>query len=266
MAGLRATFRLLVIAKLTAIGYLAVVVGSLFTRPWPRRRARWRQLCFRRWSRALLAVMGARLETTGTAPAAPFFLVTNHLSYVDVLVLASLVDGVFIARSDAAGWPVVGALCRSVGTLFVDRRLKRDLPRVVAAIDRTLAAGQGVVLFPEGTSTRGEEVARFHPSLLEVAARARYPVSYASLGYATADGVAAAETAVCWWGDMELTPHLWGLLRLPGFRATVAFGDGRIQDDDRKRLAGRLWRAVDGLFTPVVGPAETPSRITECRS
>ena len=255
MAGLRATVRLLVIAKLTAIGYLAVTVGSLLTLPWLRGRARWRHLCFRWWSRSLLAVMGARVESTGEAPPAPFFLVTNHLSYVDVLVLASRVDGVFIAKSEADGWPVVGALCRSVGTLFVDRQLKRDLPRVIAAIDRTLAAGQGVVLFPEGTSSRGEEVARFHPSLLEVPARAGYPVSYASLGYGTAAGVDPADMTVCWWGDMELAPHLWGLLRLPGFRATVAFGDDPIQDDDRKRLAAKLHRAVAGLFTPVVGAA-----------
>ena len=202
--------------------------------------------------------MGARIERRGTPPEPPFFLVTNHLGYVDVLVLASQLDAVFIAKSEAAGWPIVGSLCRSVGTLFVDRRSKRDLPRVIAAIDRTLDAGQGVVLFPEGTSTRGEEVARFHPSLLEVAARAHYPVSFGSLGYATAEDSAPAHLAVCWWGNMELPGHFWQLLSLPGFRVTLAFGDERIQDNDRKRLAIRLWRKVDGLFTPVVGGAAEP--------
>ncbi len=251
MGTLRAVWRLFLLIKLTAIGYLAVVVGSLLTLPWPRRRARWRHLCFRRWSRALLAVMGARVASRGTPPEAPFLLVTNHLSYIDVLVLASRVDGTFIAKSEVAGWPLIGALCRSVGTLFVDRGLRRDLPRAIAAIDRTLAAGQGVVLFPEGTSTRGEKVTRFHPSLLEVAARAHTPVSYASLGYATAAGVAPAEMAVCWWGDMELAGHLWALLALPGFDATVAFGDERIEDGDRKRLAVKLQRAVADIFTPV---------------
>jgi 1-acyl-sn-glycerol-3-phosphate acyltransferase len=255
MTTLRAVWRLFLLLKLTAIGYLAVVTGSLLTLPWPRRRARWRHLCFRHWARSVLAVLGARVEARGTPPAPPFFLVTNHLSYVDVLVLASRVDGVFIAKSEVEGWPIIGGLCRSVGTLYVDRRLRRDLPRAIAAVDRTLAAGQGVVLFPEGTSTRGEEVARFHPSLLEVPARARYPVSYASLGYATEAGVAAAEMAVCWWGDMELAGHLWALLALPGFRATVAFGDERIRDDDRKRLAVRLRQAVAGLFTPVARSA-----------
>ena len=74
-------------------------------------------------------------------------------------------------------------------------------------------------------------------------------------GWARVLTVAPADLAVCWWGDMELMPHLWGLLRLPGFRATLAFGDGPIRDDDRKRLAERLHCAVAGLFTPVVGSA-----------
>ena len=259
MGTLRAVWRLFLVVKLTAIGYLTVTVGSLLTLPLPRRRARWRHLCFRLWSRAILAVLGARVESRGTPPEAPFFLVTNHLSYVDVLVLASQVDAVFIAKSEVAGWPFIGGLCRSVGTLFVDRRAHRDLPRVIAAIDGTLAAGQGVVLFPEGTSTRGEEVARFHPSLLQVAARARYPVSYGSLHYATPVDATPAHLAVCWWGDMEFSGHFWRLLALPGFRVTLAFGNERIQDEDRKRLATRLWRAVDGLFTPVVDSASEPA-------
>ncbi len=253
MGAPRATWRLLLIAKLTAVAYLAVVVGSLVTLPLPRRRARWRHRCFRTWSRWLLAVMGAQVKTHGRPPEPPFLLVTNHLSYIDVLVLASRVDAVFLAKSEVAEWPIIGSLCRSVGTLFVDRRARRDLPRAIAAIEGTLANGLGVALFPEGTSTRGETVAPFHPSLLEVAARADWPVAYASLGYATPEGAEPAHQAVCWWGDMELPGHLWRLLALPGFRATVAFGGERIRDDDRKRLAARLWQAVNDLFTPVAG-------------
>ena len=260
MGTLRAAWRLLLVTKLTAIAYLALLVGTLVTLPWPQRRLRWRNLCFRYGSRSLLAVMGARIERRGAAPEPPFFLVTNHLSYIDVLVLASLVDAaVFVSKSEVADWPAIGAICRSVGTLFVDRRARRDLPRVLTAIDRTLAGGQGVVLFPEGTSSQGADVGRFHPSLLEAAARARHPVSYASLGYGTATelGAAPAHLSVCWWGDMEFAGHLWRLLTLPGFRATVAFGEERIQDDDRKLLAARLWRAVDHLFTPVVRAPES---------
>lgn len=258
MRALRTSWRLFALVKLTSIFYFLLLVGLLVTLPSPRLTARWRNYCFRNWSRSLLAVMGCRVDCRGTVPEPPFFLVSNHLSYVDVLVLASRLDAVFIAKSEVSGWPVMGHLCRAVGTLFVDRGSRRDLPRVITETERVLARGQGVVLFPEGTSTPGAGVGRFHPGLLETAARARIPVSYATLGYRTAPGTPPAHLAVCWWGEMAFGGHLLGLLALPGFTATLTFGDERIREADRKRLAERLWEAVDSQFVPVVGAtAET---------
>ncbi len=256
---IRAAWRLFLVVKLTAFLHLALLVGSLVTLGLPRQRARWRHLCGRAWARSLLAAMGARVECRGRPPEPPFLLVANHLSYIDILILGSRVDGVFVAKSGVASWPIIGRLCRWMGTLFIDRRAHRDVPHVIEAIDRTLARGQGVVLFPESTSTRGEEVGTFHPALLEGAARSLYPASFASLSYATADAEPPAHLAICWWGNMEFRGHLWRLLALRGFRATVAFGDERIRDDDRKQLAARLWQAVHSLFTPVVGRARNAS-------
>lgn len=252
---LRAGWRLAALAALTGFFYLLLLAGPLASAGSRRRRARWRGFCFRNWSRALLAVMNARVEQRGSPPAPPFFLAANHLSYIDVLVLASRVDALFIAKAEVAGWPVMGRLCRSVGTLFVDRELRRDLPRVIAEIDAALASGEGVVLFPEGTSTPGAEVGPFRPALLEVAARTRRPVSYATLGYRTGTGARPAHLAVCWWGDMGFTGHLLKLLALPGFDATLIFGDAAIHEPDRKRLAARLRQAIDGQFVPVVDRA-----------
>ena len=80
-------------------------------------------------------------------------MVANHLGYVDVILLASQVEGVFVARGDLARWPLMGWLSRSVNTLFLDRANRRDLPRVGAEVAETLKRGVGVFLFPEGTST-----------------------------------------------------------------------------------------------------------------
>ncbi len=255
MGALRAAWRLAALAALTVFFYLLLLAGLLANAGSRRRGGRWRGFCFRNWSRALLAVMNARVEQRGSPPAPPFFLVANHLSYVDVLVLASRVDAVFIAKSEVAGWPVIGRLCRSVGTLFVDRELRRDLPRVIAEIDAELARGEGVVLFPEGTSTAGAGVGPFRPALLEVAARTRQPVSYATLGYRTPATARPAHLAVCWWGEMGFTGHLVKLLALPGFDASLVFGDEAIHEPDRKRLATRLRRAIDRHFVPVVDRA-----------
>ncbi len=252
MKTLRAGWRLLLVAKTTAFFYALVLAGTAVVAFAPRQRIRWRDFCFRNWSRWVLAILHVTVEHQGTPPRPPFFLVANHLSYIDILVLASHVDAVFIAKSEVRSWPIIGLLCRSVGTLFVDRGSRRDIPRVIAEIDRVLGHGQGIVLFPEGTSTPGFEVGRFRPSLLEVAARAGIPVSHASLSYDTGDESKPAHLTVCWWGDMEFPGHFWRLLALPRFTAKLSFGRDTIQDDDRKRLADRLQAAVERQFVPVV--------------
>lgn len=244
MGKLRAAGRLLAIGAVTGFYYALVTFGGLAGRLRTELGLRCRDFCLRNWSRALLRLMGARVSVRGAPPSPPFMLVSNHLSYVDVLVLASRVSPVFLAKSEVAGWPLVGALCRSVGTLFVDRRNRRDLPRVLAAIDRALERGQGVVVFPEGTSTSGEGVEPFYPPLLEVAARRPFPVSYATLSYSTPPGESPAREAVCWWGDLPFAEHMWRVLRVRRIHATLAFGAESVTAGDRKELAVRLQQSV----------------------
>ncbi len=110
-----------------------------------------------------------------------------------------------------------------------------------ALIDQALGEGQGVVLFAEGTSTRGDTVLPFKSSLLEQAARASFPVSYAALGYRTGEGEPPAHLSVCWWGEMTFMKHVIALLHLSQIQATVTFGAEPIQANDRKVLAERLW-------------------------
>jgi 1-acyl-sn-glycerol-3-phosphate acyltransferase len=252
MRTLLAIGRLAAVAALTGAFYLLWLTSSLVTWPWPRARIRCRNFSFRHWARSILWAMGARVSIGGVPPRAPFFLVSNHLSYVDIMILASQVDGVFIAKSEVATWPVVGLLCRSIGTLFVDRNAHRDLPRVLAEIERILGQRQGVILFPEGTSTAGADVGAFRPSLLEAAARGGLDVSYASLSYKTPSEHNPAHLTVCWWGDMGFADHFFKLLTLRGFEATVSFGAETVRHSDRKLLAAQLELAVRRLFVPVV--------------
>ena len=212
---------------------------------------RWRNFNFQKWARATAGLLGTRIAVNGTPPQAPFFMVSNHLSYMDIVTLASQLDCIFIAKSDVAGWPVLGSLCRSMGTIFVDRNSRKDVLRVNALIQAALAAGKGVLLFPEGTSTAGFEVLPFHSALLEPAARAGYPVSYATLRYQTPASEPPAHLSVCWWGEMTFPSHLYRLLQLTSFDAIVAFGSHSIRADDRKLLAKKLWDAVKEEFVPL---------------
>ncbi|MBI3449486.1 MAG: 1-acyl-sn-glycerol-3-phosphate acyltransferase [Acidobacteria bacterium] len=241
MSALRSILRVAGAAAVTAAGYAVLAAAS------PARRGR----VVRLWARAMLRILGARLEVRGKRPEGPFLLVANHLGYVDVLVLASQLDCVFVAKDDVASWPLVGRLCRTAGTLFVSRERKSDAPRAAARIESALREGRSVVLFPEGTSSEGATVLPFKSALLGAAARAGVPVACAALTYATSPGDAPARLAICWWGDMEFTRHLLDLLRLPRFAARLSFGAERVFNADRKVLAVRLWHSVRRQFEPV---------------
>jgi len=216
------------------------------------RTARWRTAWFQRWARGVLRVVGVRVELRGQPPHAASMLVSNHLSYLDVALLAAHLHCVFVAKAEVDGWPVVGAMCRLADTVFVERENKRDLPRVIGAVERILGQGRRVVVFPEGTSTKGDGLLPFRPSLLAPAAVAGIPVSYAALSYRTPQGCPPAHLAVCWWGGMPFTGHLIGMLRLPAILARLDFGEEPIVDHDRKELARRLQRAIESRFEPVV--------------
>ncbi|HWP42972.1 MAG TPA: lysophospholipid acyltransferase family protein [Blastocatellia bacterium] len=252
MNHLRAIIRAVAFTALTVGLYVVWAAGALFALPLERASYRWRCFVFRSWARATARLLGARIEIRGAPPEPPFFLVSNHLSYVDVAIFASAVDCVFIAKQDVSRWPLLGLLSRSMGTIFINREKRRDVARVNALIERALASGKGIVLFAEGTSTEGAAVRPFKPALLERAAALRLPVSYASISYSTPAGEAPAHLSVCWWGDMTFLDHLFALFRLPGFHATLAFGPRSIQETDRKLLALKLRQAVEEQFIPVV--------------
>lgn len=237
--------------------YAALMLGLPFAFRNPHR---WRALIFHKWAKATAAILCVKIAVRGTLPAPSFLLVSNHLSYVDVLAFASQLKCVFVARGDVAGWPVIGSLCRAAGTIFVDRDKRKDVARVNGRIDQALSNGLGVVLFAEGTSSRGDMVLPFKSSLLEQAARAGLAVHYAALCYRTREGEPPAHLSVCWWGEMTFVKHVIGLLSLSEIRATVAFGAEPIQANDRKVLAERLWTAVREQFVPIVASEEAAQR------
>lgn len=245
-----ASRRVVTAVAVTVPLYLAAAVGSLLLAPWPRRREAWRSRMLRCWARSLVRVLGMRVERSGAPPGAPFLLVANHLSYVDILVLGSELGGTFVTKAEIDRWPVLGSICRAAGMIFVDRTSRRDLVRVRGEIEEKLAAGRGVVLFIEGTTGPGRELLPFRPSLLEGAARDGYPVHWATLSYRTPEGAPPAVDSVCWYGGEGLATHVRRLVRLPRFTATVRFGVASVTERDRKRLADRLRREMEAGFEP----------------
>lgn len=213
----------------------------------------------RLWGRLCCRIMGVRVHFEGRPPEPPYFLVANHLSYLDIVVLYSEVEGYFLAKSEVASWPVLGWLASTTGTLYVNRSRKSDLKRVVPLVQERMSSGHGVIIFPEGTSTRGSAIERFKPSLFEVPVQTGHPVRTAALSYRTPEGTPHPELSVCWWGDMGFAEHALCLLTMPSIEAHVRFGDEPLLGEDRKELAQRAQDAVAALFEPVRHIEHSPS-------
>lgn len=228
--------------------FLLLITGMWATRPWPALRQRWRHRVVRRWARGLGRIVNMRVRTIGPRPRAPFFLVANHLSYVDIVLLFGELETVFVAKHELGQWPILGYLTRLVGTIFVDRQSRRDAIRVIEAIDRRIEEGDGVVVFPEGTSSDGSTVYPMKAALFEWAAQRRFPVQHAAIHYRTAPGAPPARDAVCWWGSRSFVPHVLELCQLKGFEATIRFGDDPLIGTDRSELALRAREAIEANF------------------
>jgi 1-acyl-sn-glycerol-3-phosphate acyltransferase len=214
------------------------------------RRREWRGTVFRAWARWCLWCAGVRVEVSGSPPAAPCFLVANHCGYVDIGLLASQVNSVFLSSDDVERIPFVGWMARSFGTVFIDRGKKRDLPAVTRVLGDALDRGELVVLFPEGTNSRGDRVHRFHPSLLQIAVERGAPVGWATLRHATGPHDVPASRSVCW-VDAPLWKHMLGFLALERVDSTLIFGSGTLRGTDRKSLARELEARVAAQFTPM---------------
>ena len=216
-----------------ALAENAIAIPS-FTRS---KRLHGRATWLHRWCRFACRVLGVRVRTHGSMPSAGL-LVSNHLSYLDVIVLSSIRPCVFVAKRDVARWPLFGWLAHAAGTIFVDRERKFSSPKVVDRIRDAIAGGSVVVLFPEGTSSDGSTVLPFKSALLESAVQLRSPIAAASIDYALNDGVVAEE--VCYWRDMTLVPHLLNLLCKREIGANYSFSPAKVRAGNRKEIAREL--------------------------
>jgi 1-acyl-sn-glycerol-3-phosphate acyltransferase len=192
------------------------------------------------WSRGLCRLLGLRIAAQGPLAAArPRLIASNHIGYLDVIVLSSIAPALFVSKDDLAGWPVLGPLGKSVGTLFLDRARPRAVAEVAAGMQRAFAAGESVIVFPEGTTTRGETVEAFHTALFEPALRASVAVQGTLLAYAPRSSRDPADMAA-WTGDAAFVPHLYRLFRGRGLDVRAVFQPQGAASTDRRAAANQV--------------------------
>ncbi len=168
-------------------------------------------------SRKVLRLHGLELEVSGPIPRGPALLVANHLSYLDPIVLAALVDAVPISKADVASWPLFGRAARRVGVLFVTRTEARSRREVMRAAEQVLRDGAIVLNFPEGTTTDGSVVLPFRRGLFGVAQALGVPVVPAAIVYEPPE--------LAWYGDDTFVPHYLRLAAMRCARVVVKLGE-----------------------------------------
>ena len=178
----------------------------------------------------ILGALGIRPAVSGRPPSQGL-VVANHLSYLDIVMFSAVMPCFFVSKAEIARWPYFGKAARVGGTMFIDRRSRASTAEVAGQISERLKLPIPVLLFPEGTSTDGSRVLRFHSSLFEPAVAGSAPVTPAAVRYLLDEP--AKERDLCWFDDSLFLPHLWKALSTEGFSARITFGEPRVYPDRR---------------------------------
>ena len=183
-----------------------------------------RHAIIRSWSRELLHRAGVDVRIVGFPADAdrPVTLVANHVSWSDIFALNTQHACHFIAKSELKSWPLAGRLLTNVGTIFINRNDRKDTHRLKRVVHDLLAAGETVAVFPEGTTSIGHDVLKFHASLLEPIVAAEGEVWVVAIRYFRAsDGLRT--DAAAYIGDMSLLDSLHAIHDAGGVIAELRF-------------------------------------------
>lgn len=216
----------------------------------------WRNKILTTWGKWAAKSLSVKIHVEGSIPEPPFFLVSNHLSYIDIIVLFSQLNTTFVAKSEVANWPVLGFIAQTIGVVFIDRKRRTDVARVNDEISNSVTHKRGLTLFPEGTTSPGSEILPFRASLLDFPARSDLGANFCALRYSTDDGNDRAYKVVNWWENISLNKHLSRLAKERIIHATISFGDNVIKENDRKVLSKKLHAKVSQLFKPMCSSNE----------
>jgi 1-acyl-sn-glycerol-3-phosphate acyltransferase len=223
--------------------------------------------------RTVLKILNIKVEVVG-APSGrerPLLFVSNHVSWLDIIVLGSTGPLVFIAKAEIANWPLFGTFARMQRSIFVDRNRRHGTGQVNQSIAKMLSGGDPVVLFGEGTSSDGNRVLQFRSALLgglrdAMEENGRGFVQPVSIAYRKFHGIPMGRQnreIAAWYGDMDLVPHLLRVLKSGAIDVTLAFGKVMevAHEDDRKTLSRNVESAVRRLNS--LSLAGRPELLTE---
>ncbi len=238
MWNLIAVIRIMAILSLLLLALVvSLIIGLL---------PRWMRLAIlKTWYRAVLYLIGIRCQYYGESVETVktvALVVSNHISWADIIVIGAHWPFIFLAMQDVAKWPVVGWLSRSVGTLFIERG--KGAPGAIVQVASVLAAGEHVVLFPEGRTTLGLSVIRFQPRIFQSAVDAVVPVQPLAIYYQDSDGAIGKPSRISFATDHSFLHSVWRTLSGPPVNAEIRVFPQIGPMDNRQLLAATAEKQV----------------------
>jgi lyso-ornithine lipid O-acyltransferase len=230
------------------------------------------------WHKRMCRLFGLHIGVQGAiSKERPLLLVSNHVSWSDILVLGSLAELSFIAKDEVEDWPLFGTFATLQRTIFIDRQAKRKAGEQSQQIAQRLNAGDILVLFPEGTTSDGNRILPFKSSLFGAAKMAldgqvpdsKVFIQPVSIAYTKRHGIPLGRyhrPIAGWPGTVGLMRHLFGLIRAGSISVDVSFGDAIIFDhgSNRKQLAHSIEASVREMFEiSLHRRADSPHRLDE---
>jgi 1-acyl-sn-glycerol-3-phosphate acyltransferase len=209
--------------------------------------------------RTILDIKVTVVGDEGQLERGGYVIISNHVSYVDGIILGSLFPVVFVSKKEVKSWPVIGQWTALCGTIFINRQRKELVPLLIEEISMKLMQEANILLFPEGTSTNGERMLPFQTAPLAAPLRKRAIIVPVTLAYKSVEEKpvsVANRDLIYWYGDMSFVNHFWKLLSLGGIEAIVTIQPKiecfRYEDNSagRRKLAADCYNRVLGIITP----------------
>ncbi|MFZ4621581.1 MAG: lysophospholipid acyltransferase family protein [Bacteroidota bacterium] len=211
------------------------------------------------WAKTTTALLGIDVSFSGREHLnnSGMLIVANHQSYLDIIILASVIPTLFVAKKEVRSWPLLGWLATLGGTLYIDRTAFRGASEAMEKIISALRGGTNVLVFPEGTSTNGELVAPFRPALFRSAVNAERSILPVTINYVLVSGENAGRRnrdLFCWYGAMTFTDHFWRLLNVRSLTSHIVIHPPipHSSPSDPKELSETAFLEISKGFHPFI--------------
>jgi len=226
---MRGFFRILFFLALVILVFVFDLTLQLLCLPLGLRRARKVIMAFGPcWARVFAFIMGIKFETKGRhhiQPRQNYCIIANHLSYLDILFVGALLPIRFVAKQDVLYWPLFGLVAWLRGSIFVDRRITGARQRpYLDKIILALRQGFNLIVFPEGTTSNGQQILPFKKTIFSGPIKAGVPILPVTIRYATINHEPFSSRncdLVCWYGSMTFADHFWRVMNLKGFTVEI---------------------------------------------